>query len=118
MTRNAWIGCAASACLAAIVTLLLLSPMPGGKPFPVPHLDKVVHAGLFCAVALPAMLGAPGRWHWLIGLVVLGYGGMTELVQPYFGRGAELGDFVANAVGAGLAVVLVRLWRSKPAKIQ
>lgn len=118
MTRNALIGCAVSAFLALIVFILLMWPMTDGKPFPVPYLDKVVHAGLFCAVALPAMSGVQNRWHWAIWLVVFGYSGVTELVQPYFGRGAEWGDLAANAAGAGLAVLSIRLWRSDTAKIQ
>lgn len=108
MTRLAWIGCAVSACLAIIVTAMLLVPMPDGKPLPVPYLDKAVHAGLFCGVALPAMLTAPRRWHGVVWLVVLGYSGVTELVQPYFGRGAEWGDLAANAAGAGVAVLVAR----------
>jgi len=93
-------------------------PLSDGKLFPVPHIDKVVHAVLFCAVALPAMLSVPRRWHWMIWLVVFGYSGLMELVQPYFGRGADWRDLVANATGAGLAVLLARRWRSKATKVQ
>ena len=35
----------------------------GWQALPVPYLDKAVHAALFCAVALPAMLGTAARWH-------------------------------------------------------
>lgn len=118
MTRNAWIGCAVSVFMAVVVLVLLLWPMPDGKPLPVPYLDKAVHAALFCAVALPAMLGMPRRWHWVIWLVVFGYSGVTELVQPYFGRGAEWSDLAANAAGAGIALMAVRLWRSDTPKIK
>ena len=118
MTRNAWIGCALSACLALVVTFLLLSPMPEGAQLPVPHLDKVIHAIMFLTVTLPAMLAVPSRWQGAVWLGVLGYSGLIELVQPVFGRGAEWRDLAANAAGAGLAFVLARRWRSDRTKVQ
>lgn len=118
LSRIIWTGYALSALIAVIVTILLLSPMPEGRPPRVPHLDKLVHAGLFAAVALPALLVAARRRHMLVWLLVFGYSGITELVQPYFGRGAELGDLAANAFGAGFAVLLARLWQSESAKVK
>ncbi|CUX81416.1 MAG: VanZ like family [Roseibaca calidilacus] len=118
MTRTARRGCALSACLAVIVAVLLLQPLPEAVDFSLPHLDKLVHAAMFCTVALPAMLGLPRRWHGLVWGLVLAYSGLIELVQPYFGRGAEWADLAANGLGAGIALFLARVWRLKRAKLQ
>lgn len=101
-----------------VVTGLLLMPALPGKPLPVPHIDKVIHAVMFFTLAFPAMWGLPQAWHWPVFSLVVVYGGATELVQPAFGRSAEWGDFIANATGALLALVLARWMLSKTAKIQ
>lgn len=118
MAHSKQIGIAASILLGMCVTALLLVPMPPGAPFPVPHFDKLVHAILFFCVALPSVLVLPGRWHWTVWIVVVGYSGLMELVQPVFGRGADLLDLLANATGAALAVIAARVYRSKRAKVQ
>ncbi|MCC1480769.1 VanZ family protein [Roseibaca sp. Y0-43] len=118
MTRSALIGCALSLVLAAIVTSLLLMPALPGKPFPVPFFDKFVHASMFFSVALPAMLGLPARWAWGVWAVVVAFSGVTELLQPGFGRSAEWADLAANALGAALAVLAARRLRLQAAKVQ
>jgi VanZ family protein len=118
LSRYALIGCAVSLALAAIVTGLLLMPALPGKPFPVPFFDKFVHAAMFFSVALPAMLGLGPRLSWAVFAVVVAYSGLTELLQPGFGRSAEWSDFGANAVGAALAVPAARWLRLKVAKVK
>lgn len=118
MTRSALIGCALSLVLAAIVSSLLLMPALPGKPFPVPFFDKFVHAAMFFSVALPAMLGLRPRWSWGVWAVVVAYSGVTELLQPGFGRSAEWADLAANACGAALAVLAARRLRLQAAKVQ
>ena len=117
MTRNTWIGCTVSGVMALIVTGLLLMPEVPGISLSVPFKDKVVHAVLFFAVALPAMLAVSRGWHWPIWAFVVGYGGVTELVQPSFGRSAEWADLAADAVGTAFALLVARRVGSEPAEI-
>lgn len=117
--QNIWVGFAASVFLAGLVTALLLMPVSGGTPWPVPHIDKAIHAGLFFAVALPAMLVTVPRLHWALWALVVGYSGVTEIIQPWFGRGADPMDLAANAAGAALALGVARWrFRSKAAKVE
>jgi VanZ family protein len=118
MTFNRKTGVAASAVLALCATVALLVPMPQDGPPHLPHIDKLVHAVLFGAVALPSMIVVPGLWHWGIWGIVVGYSGLMELVQPIFGRGADLADLLANATGAALAMGIARWHQSKLAKVQ
>lgn len=117
MTRNTWIGCSVSGVMALIVTGLLLTPQVPNVSLGVPFKDKAVHAVLFFAIAFPAMLAVSRVWHWPIWAFVVGYGGVTELVQPSFGRSAEWADLAADAVGAALAVLVARRAGSETAKI-
>ena len=39
--------------------------------------------------------------------VVIAFGGLIEVIQPYFGRAGELSDFIANTAGASFGAVLV-----------
>ncbi len=58
------------------------------------------------------------RLVWLIFLASAAYGGIDELVQPYFGRTKDLGDFLANITGisAGLAMLTyLTFWQALPA---
>lgn len=104
--------------MAIVVAGLLLMPALPGKPLPIPYVDKIVHAILFFTLAFPAIWGLPRAWHWPVCGMVMVYGGATELVQPEFGRSAEWGDFIANALGAMLALGTARWVHSKTAKIQ
>jgi hypothetical protein len=77
--------------------------------------DKVVHALLFGVQAWLLCRwrrGAPtGAWLGGCLALTIAYGGMTEAVQAALGgRAAELGDLVADAVGAGIGVAAFA-WR-------
>ncbi len=111
------------------VAALLLGPVPaplastaqevfGGLPF-----DKLVHVALFAGLAFawwswsargrgtitqrPLQLRPrPGRL--VLGALLVAYGGALELIQPFFARDAEWGDWAADAVGVVLVLVLFR----------
>ena len=99
--------------LTLIVTTVLTVAMlwPINQPPPGPDgSDKVVHLIAFAALAFP--LARTGR----IGLipVFLGasvFGGIIELVQPSFGRSADVQDWIADIVGVGLGILLALLYR-------
>jgi VanZ family protein len=43
---------------------------------------------------------------WLVFLIVVVYGGIDELTQPYFGRTKDLMDFLANVKGTAAGLVI------------
>lgn len=107
-----------SVVLLIVVTVILLMPVPdSGGRFP-QHVDKLVHFAVFFAVAFPAYVARMRFWPGiLIGLVL--YGGAVELIQPYFGRGTEFADFIANSIGVMAALpcaVWFRQWRHLKAR--
>ena len=61
-------------------------------------------------------------WHswatWLVFAVIVAYGGAVELVQPYFGRTKDLDDFLANAAGVFVGLIMfafLAFWQALPA---
>ena len=92
-----------------------LVPEGQGKssPFAIPHLDKVVHFGMFAGFGLLWAIARPGRARWIAAAGVLA-AAATELGQlmPAVGRDAGLDDGLADVAGvaAGLiaAAVLAR----------
>lgn len=105
--------------LALITGALLLTAvgiatlMPPGSLPAAPGTDKMQHFTAFAAVSLVITLIRPG-WAWAIMLVLIAYGGLIELVQPYVGRARELADFVADTLGAvaGSVTALALVWLS------
>jgi VanZ family protein len=99
--------------LTLIVTTVLTVAMlwPINQPPPAPDgIDKLVHLSAFAALAFP--LARTGR----IGLVPVfvgasAFGGLIELIQPSFGRSADMQDWIADIVGVGLGIVLALLYR-------
>jgi VanZ family protein len=83
------------------------APGEGG----IPHVDKLVHAAIFGAVALTAAaVGLPLRW---VVPVLLVHAGLSEVVQgtllPH--RDGDWHDALADAVGTLLGAVAALHWR-------
>ena len=99
--------------LTLIVTTVLTVAMlwPINQPPPAPDgTDKFVHLLAFAALAFP--LARTGR----IGLTPVfvsasAFGGLIELIQPSFGRSADMQDWIADIAGVGLGIVLALLYR-------
>ena len=95
--------------VTAVLTVALLWPIT--KPLPAPNgTDKLVHLIAFAALAFP--LARTGRF----GLVPVfvsasAFGGLIELIQPTFGRSADMQDWIADIAGVGLGIVLALLYR-------
>lgn len=107
--RRMAIGSAATIVLAAIIAVLTLAPMPAGGPA---GADKAYHVLAFACLAFPLPLVRP-RWTVWVILGVIAYGGVIEVIQPFFGRQAEWADLVADGVGAILGAIVARqlgLW--------
>ena len=97
-----------SGLLAVVFTILLLMPTSGTSDPSLLGYDKIIHFVMFFVLVLPALSHAPRCWVWVVPLAVV-YGIFIEIIQPFFGRGRELGDVIANALGA-LAAVPVSRW--------
>lgn len=92
--------------MLAISVVVLFAPGPAVPSGP-PGLDKVIHGGLFAALAITGALAASGiRWvrrRWLqrrwVWPALAAYAGGSELVQPLLARGGDVADLVADLIG-------------------
>ena len=99
--------------LTLIVTTVLTVAMlwPINQPPPAPEgSDKLVHFIAFAVLAFP--LAHTGRF----GLIPVfagasAYGGLIEVIQPSFGRSADIQDWIADIAGVGLGIILALLYR-------
>lgn len=105
--------------IVALPALALVFKMPS-HPQIFSVLNNAAHAPVFGALAiaffrllrrLPALM----RWRRYVAAFVLtiAVGGAIEIVQPLFGRGAELGDWLNDALGAAAGLALVAYMASK-----
>ena len=81
------------------LTLLTRPDLSGQQQY-----DKLYHFLAFAALVLPSSLFDRRDVFW-IAVSALALGAIIEVIQPYVGRGRELGDFIADALGVGAAVV-------------
>jgi hypothetical protein len=103
----------------AVVVLIslavLFAPGPAVPSAPA-GVDKVVHLGLFLALAVS------GRWagipRGVLGAALPLYAAVSELVQeiPALDRDATLGDWVADVVGVLLGLLLWGVATRRPAR--
>lgn len=90
--------------IALGIALVTLSPSTG-VPRGVWGLDKIAHATAFLVLVLPTAALWP-RVSAKVGALAVIYGGAIELIQPFAGRSAEVGDLVADGVGVGLGIIV------------
>ena len=94
-----------------ISVIFLLCSLPAGEiPAPrmdIPHLDKVVHGGMFWVMSVLLILPlkrytslSRERIYAIAVCVAFGYGGLMEILQQYcFGRSGDVWDLLADVVG-------------------
>ena len=101
-----------TALLALSVGVLTLLPL--SAPAGLPGNDKLHHILGFASLALPAAVLAPHLLWRLLPLLVL-YGTLIEIVQPWVGRQGDFRDALADVlgllVGLTLGLALRRLLR-------
>jgi len=117
-----------SAPLAHIFKLLVVvmagfiayqSLAPTNAPGSFNHMDKFVHAAVYCALAFFIAGGWRHSTLLFVFLVTAGFGAALEAGQGVMnlGRTASLADQIANMVGAGLAcgvwVIIFKLYHRK-----
>ena len=98
-----------------VVSLVVLFAPAGDVPGAPPGVDKLVHAGLFLALAMT------GRWAGsrpvVLGPVLVGYAAASEVLQGLeaIGRTASVVDWIADVMGV-LAGLLLWTWlvRTEP----
>lgn len=102
----------ASAVLAAKIWLASWLPMAAvlDAADATAYSDKLVHASLFAVLGglgVRAWLSQRQRWRVVAGLLLLGV--LTEVLQSLIpGRSASVGDWLADALGVGIGVLLLR----------
>ena len=95
--------------VTAVLTVAMLWPIHQPPPA-LDGTDKLVHLIAFAALAFP--LARTGRFG-LIPVFVFAsvFGGIIELIQPSFGRSADMQDWIADVAGVALGIVLALLYR-------
>ncbi len=102
-----WAWCVTALIAAALCVTTLSPAVPAIGP---PNSDKVQHFIGFAALSLPLGFAYPRRTLAIIAGATL-FGAGIELVQPFVGRGAELADLVADALGATTGALAMRALR-------
>ena len=74
--------------------------------------DKVYHLISFAILTLPIAIIRP-RAIWIILSLSIAYGGAIEIIQPLVNRNCEMADFLADAFGAILGVLVARALRAR-----
>ena len=117
MTRAARLILIATVPMALAIAVATLMPMPAN----IPGGDKLQHMLAFGILAFPTALIRP-RWAIWSFLAVVAYGGLIEVIQPFFNRTADLADLRADGIGAAVGVAigillhpLVQRLRRRPA---
>jgi VanZ family protein len=96
----------------------VMTHLPPGPPPPIPVSDRVAHAVTYAMIAgllsLALASGGLSRTRTLVTVVAvcLAYGVADELLQIPVGRSAEVGDWLADAVGTIIAAGAVWLARA------
>ena len=75
--------------------------------------DKLYHLISFAILTLPIAIIRP-KAMWVILSLSIAYGGAIELLQPLVNRNCEMADFLADAFGAILGVLVTRALRARP----
>ncbi|MGX5915081.1 VanZ family protein [Aliidiomarina sp. Khilg15.8] len=93
-----------------VVSALFFTQNPPAGPS-IPHLDKVVHFGLFFILAASMHYAFRLPWGWSL-LLLAGYGIAIEAIQHHLpNRGADVWDLVADVAGAACFYALLGLWK-------
>lgn len=85
---------------------LVLLPLTLGQvksPLHIEGADDIYHVIAFCVLMLPHAYWRFTRLVWPV-LLLSALGACIEVVQPWFGRGAELSDFLGNCLGIAFGV--------------
>ena len=97
--------------IAFVIGLATLTPV---ETLPnVSGSDKLYHLISFAILTLPIAIIRPKAMRVILSLSIA-YGGAIELLQPLVNRNCEMADFLADAFGAILGVLVTRALRARP----
>jgi len=102
---------------AYCIFLATMTHLPPGKVPDIGANDKLEHLGaygLLSGAFFLSLWATFPRKHvatLLTPLIVLAFGALDEITQPYFGRSCELNDWLADATGMAIAVITLTLIR-------
>jgi VanZ family protein len=103
--------------VAASAFALWRALVPGDDSVGLIPWDKAKHFIVFYVLATLASLALPRSRLWRIGLVVLAFGGLIEILQglPIIGRDASWFDLLADACGicAAFGPMVLIQWRER-----
>lgn len=103
--------------VAASAFALWRALVPGDDSVGLIPWDKAKHFIVFYVLAVLASLALPRSRLWRIGLVVLAFGGLIEILQglPIIGRDASWFDLLADACGicAAFGPMVLTQWRER-----
>ncbi|WP_438992317.1 VanZ family protein [Lentibacter sp.] len=94
--------------IAVALAVAMLTPLDVPQSVP-SYTDKLVHLAAFGLLVLPAALSRRVPLSLLfVGLFIgaAAFGGVIELIQPHFGRSADINDWLADMAGAALGLLL------------
>jgi len=94
--------------LLSIITILSLYPLPVLPE--VPGSDKSHHLIAYSVLAIPMVLANPRNLLLYLFLLII-YGGLIEIIQPYVNRYGEWLDFLANIIGVISTYIVVSIYR-------
>ena len=95
--------------ITTVLTVTMLWPMDQPPPAPKGS-DKIVHLVAFAVLA--TQLASSGRINLFFVFIGAGtFGGIIEILQPYFGRSADMQDWIADILGVAIGIALVLLYR-------
>ena len=95
--------------MTTVLTVAMLWPIHQPPPAP-DGSDKVVHLMAFAALVFPlARTGRLGLLPVFVGASA--FGGLIEVLQPSFGRSADMQDWIADIAGVALGIMLALLYR-------
>jgi len=91
--------------VVVLVSLAMLFAPASDVPFAPPGVDKLVHAGIFAALALSGRWAGIGRS--VLATLLVIYAAVSEVVQGLsgLGRTASVADWVADVAGLVLGLV-------------
>ncbi len=87
----------------AVIVILVASLVPAPPRTGLPYFDKIEHLAAYVVLGFLLFL-ATGKKGAAIVLASVGfcavYGGLIEIIQPFFGRQRELADWMVDIAGA------------------
>ncbi len=103
----------------ALITILSLIPISSSTALNIPHQDKFIHILFYLGLNILLLLSIANNSKYrcsitnvaLVTLASILYSVAIEYLQPYIGRNYDVGDIIANSVGAILGALLFLIFK-------